>query len=409
MRRHVWGVGLGLLLAACGRGEPESPMEGMTAEEHARMMAGDTQGQIDSAGMAIRLPVHLTAAQERALGVVYTTVGYQSVTRTIRTVGTIQAPEPGLHEVATKLEGFVETLAVSSTGQAVRRGEPLLTLYSPALVAAQEELLSARRLLAALGGASSPEVEQARELVDAARRRLLWWDVPEDWIARVEAAGRPERAVTVPAPASGVVIERLVVAGQRVMSGTSLYRLADLSEVWVEGELFEQDLRFVRLGAEAHVEVSAYPAEHLMARISFIYPTIDAASRTNRVRLTLQNPGLRLKPGMFATVYLDVLLGRVLMVPAGAVIITGERNLVFVRDADGRLVPRPVVLGVRADGQVEIVEGLAEGETIVRSANFLVDAESRLGTTGGAMPGMQHGESPRPAVPSVPPAERRHD
>ncbi|MFN2317750.1 MAG: efflux RND transporter periplasmic adaptor subunit [Gemmatimonadales bacterium] len=409
MKWTWWSVGLVLAtVTACGRGEPESPMEGMTAEEHARMLAGGTQGAMDSLGTAIRQPVHLTAAQERALGVVYGVVEYEQVTRTIRTVGTIQAPETGLHEVTTKLEGFVEQLNVSSTGQMVRRGDPLLTLYSPAVVAAQEELLSARRLLTALAGTTGPQVEQARELVEAARRRLLWWDLPADWIAGIEASGRAERTVRLRAPATGVVIERMVVPGQRIMPGMPLYQLADLSEVWIEGEVFEQDLRFVQLGAEAHVEVSAYPAEHLMARVSFIYPTLEATSRTNRVRLTLPNPGQRLKPGMFATIYVDVSLGRALMVPMSAVVITGERNLVFVRGADGMLVPRPVVLGVRSEGRVQILEGLEAGETIVRSANFLIDAESRLGDTGGEMPGMQHG-APQAVPPAAPPAEHRHD
>ncbi len=410
MRRTWWSVGLALVtVAACGRGEPDSPMEGMTAEEHARMLAGGTQGAMDSVGAAIRQPVHLTAAQERALGVVYGVVEYEQVTRTIRTVGTIQAPETGLHEVTTKLEGFVEALSVSSTGQMVRRGAPLLTLYSPAVVAAQEELLSARRLLAALEGTGGPQVAQARELVEAARRRLLWWDLPEDWIAGIEASGRAQRTVRLRSPATGVVLERMVIPGQRIMPGMPLYQLADLSEVWVEGEVFEQDLRFVRLGVEAHVEVSAYPAEHLMARVSFIYPTLDAASRTNRVRVTLPNPGQRLKPGMFATIYVDVSLGRALMVPMSAVVITGERNLVFVRDADGMLVPRPVVLGVRSEGRIQILEGLEAGETIVRSANFLIDAESRVGATGGPMPGMQHGEHQVAPSAPPPPGEHRHD
>lgn len=410
MRRTWWSMGLVLAaVAACGRGEPESPMEGMTAEEHARMLAGGTQGAMDSLGTAVRQPVHLTAAQERALGVVYGVVEYEQVTRTIRTVGTIQAPETGLHEVTTKLEGFVEQLNVSSTGQMVRRGEPLLTLYSPAVVAAQEELLSALRLRDALEGTSGAQADQARQLVEAARRRLLWWDLPADWVAGIEGSGQAERTVRLRAPATGVVLERMVVPGQRIMPGMPLYQLADLSEVWIEGEVFEQDLRFVRLGAEAHVEVSAYPAEHLMARVSFIYPTLEAASRTNRVRLTLPNPGQRLKPGMFATIYVDVPLGRALMVPMSAVVITGERNLVFVRGADGMLVPRPVVLGVRSEGRIQILEGLEAGETVVRSANFLIDAESRLGDTGGQMPGMQHGEPSAVPPPAVPPAELRHD
>ena len=402
-------LAIGLLGAAgCTRQEPESPMAEMTAEEHAKMMAGGTQGAVDSAGAQIREPVYLTPEQEQALGVVYATVTRGPVTRTIRTVGQIQPPETAVAEVTTKVEGFVEALTVGTTGEAVRAGAPLMTLYSPALVAAQEELLTARRLMASLESSSGPAQQNAEDLLAAARRRLLWWDVPEEWITQVETTGQVQRTLTLRSPVSGVVLEKMVVVGQRVMPGMPLYRIAGLDQVWVEGDVFEQDLRFVRVGAEAHVEVSAYPGEHSMGRISFIYPVLDAMSRTNRIRLTLPNPGLRLKPGMFATLYLDVTQAQALLVPSGAVIATGERNLVFVRDETGMLVPRAVVVGVRAGEMVEILEGLTVGETVVRSANFLVDAESRLGSTAAGMPGMQHGPPAAPVKP-VPEPEQQRD
>ncbi len=407
--RTSLGVVIGLLaMVGCTRQVAESPMAGMTAEEHARMMAGGTQGAVDSAGVQVRDPVHLTVEQENALGVVYAVVTRGPLTRTIRTVGQIQPPETAIAEVTTKVEGFIEALAVGATGETVRAGAPLVTLYSPALVAAQEELLTARRLALSLDSTAGPAWQNAQALLAAARRRLLWWDVPEAWVTRVETSGVVQRTLTLPAPVSGVVLEKLAVVGQRVMSGMPLYRIAGLERVWVEGDVFEQDLRFVRVGSEAHIEVSAYPGEHSMAQISFIYPILDATSRTNRIRLVLPNPGLRLKPGMFATIYLDVTQGAALMVPSGAVIATGERNLVFVRTAEGMLVPRPVVVGVRAGEMVEILDGLAEGETVVRSANFLVDAESRLGSTGAGMPGMQHGQPATPVKPTPEP-EPRHD
>jgi RND family efflux transporter MFP subunit len=199
------------------------------------------------------------------------------------------------------------------------------------------------------------------------------------------------------------------------MPGEPLYRIADLSEVWVEGEVFEQDLRLVREGGQAHIEVAAYPGEHVMGRVSFVYPTVDVESRTNRVRVTVPNRERRLKPGMFATVYFDAVVGNdLLVVPTEAVVVTGERNVVFVRDAQGMLTPRDVVLGTRAGDRVAVLAGLSEGETIVGAANFLVDAESRLGGTGGGMPGMQHGgptvPAPRDTARARPPAEHRdHD
>lgn len=393
------------LAAGCSGREEASPMAGMTAEEHARMMTG-VQGRSDSTGELARQPVQLTPAEARALGVTYATVAREAVTRSIRTVGQIQAPEPAIAEVTVKVEGFVEALPVNATGETVRRGEPLLTLYSPALVAAQEELLTASRLVAALDAGSAEALRNARAVLEAARRRLLWWDVPEALVADVERTGVVQRTLTLHAPVSGVVLEKMVLLGQRVTPGMPLYRIADLAEVWVEGDVFEQDLRFLHPGAEAHVEVAAYPDQHLMGRVSFVYPTLDPMTRTNRIRLTMANPALRLKPGMFATVYLDVTLGEALMAPMSAVIATGERNLVFVRAPDGTLVPRIVVVGARAGDRIEILEGLSAGETIVRSANFLVDAESRLGGTSAAMPGTQHGPE---HAPPPPPPEQRHD
>ena len=194
-----------------------------------------------------------------------------------------------------------------------------------------------------------------------------------------------------------MVLEKDVVGGQRVMPGMQLYRLADLNTVWVEGEVFEQDLSFVRLGARAHVELDAYPDEHFMGRVSFVYPTVDSTSRTGRVRVTTPNPGLRLRPGMYATMYFDTPVGNVLAVPLEAVVITGERNLVFVREPDGMLTPRQVVLGPRSDERVAVLNGLREGETIVAAANFLVDAESRLAGSD-QMPGM----AGMPAAPTAP-------
>jgi Cu(I)/Ag(I) efflux system membrane fusion protein len=175
----------------------------------------------------------------------------------------------------------------------------------------------------------------------------------------------------------------------------------------VEGDVFEQDLQFIEVGAQAHIEVAAYPGEHLMGRVSFVYPTVDVDSRTNRVRVTLTNPDLRLKPGMFATMFFDTQLPESMAIPLEAVLVTGERNLVFVRDADGMLQPRVVVLGPQAGDYVQILAGLDRGETIVGSANFLVDAESRLASTGSSMPGMQSGSDAAEAPTQ--PAEHQHD
>jgi RND family efflux transporter MFP subunit len=410
-----------LLVAACGGGGDgggggEAAAGEMTAEEHARMQAGGGQGATDTSGQALRQPVHLTEAQERALGVVYTTVRRETLTKEIRTVGQIMPAESRLADVTTKIEGFVEVLFVNTTGAAVRRGQPLLAIYSPMLVAAQEEFLTAKRLAARVDSSAPEAWRGAQATLDAARRRLTYWDISAEQIATLEQSGQVTKTLTLASPVHGIVLEKDVLEGQRVMPGERLYRIADLSEVWVEGELFEQDLRLVRAGGQAHIEVAAYPGEHVMGRVSFVYPTVDVESRTNRVRVTVPNRDRRLKPGMFATIYFDAVIGRgVLAVPMEAVVVTGERNLVFVRDADGMLTPRDVVLGTRAGDRVHVLSGLQEGETIVGAANFLVDAESRLGSTGAGMPGMQHGGQgtqtpPRDTTKSAPPSEHRgHD
>ncbi len=390
-----------LALAACGRAKDRSPMAGMSAAEHAKMSSGIAAAQ-DSVGG--RQPVHLTEAQARALGVTYYTVQRDTMSRDIRTVGLVAAPESTVTSVTPKVEGFVDHLHVNYTGQPVRRGEALLTLYSPMLVAAEQDLLTAKHLAAQVDSGGGDAARYADEMLQAARRRLAYWDITAGQIARIESSGEVSKTMTLVAPFDGVVLTKDVVEGQRVEPGMQLYKVADLRSVWIEGDVFEQDLAFVHVGSRAHFELDAYPGEHLMGRVSFVYPTVDPTSRTGRVRVTAANPGLKLRPGMYATLYFDAPVGRsVLVVPRGAVVMTGERNLVFVRDSSGMLAPREIVLGTQNDQQVEVLKGLAPGETIVAAANFLVDAESRLAGEGAGMPGMAGMDM---STPPKGPAER---
>jgi len=385
--------------------QAESPMEGMTAEEHAMHMGGGG-GATDSTGAEIRNPVHLTPEQRNSLGIVYSTVGRTTLRRSIRTVGNIDAAEQNIAEVTPKIDGFVEELYVATTGESVSAGQPLLRIYSPQLVAAQEELLTARRLIDRIDSKSGEPWENANAMLDAARRRLSYWDITSEQIGEIESTGNVTKTMTLVAPRSGVVLEKMVVDGQRIRAGSLLYRIADLTEVWIEGELFEQDLQHVHVGSMAHIAGSAYPGSHVMGRVSFVYPIVDPATRTNKVRASVRNRDLRLKPGMFATIHFDAVVGEdVIAVPAEAVLSTGERNLVFVRQSDGMLYDREVTLGARAGDNVHVLDGLAEGEVIVASANFLVDAESRL-ASAGAMAGMAMGEQPGTQPPAM---EHQHD
>lgn len=381
-------------LASCRTKSDSQAMAGMTAEEHAR-----TAGAKDTAGGTGREPVHLTAEQAQAIGMTYTVVTRGPLERTVRTVGQVAAAEPNLAEIAPKVDGFVDELFVDATGVAVRRGQPLLTIYSPMLVAAQQELLTAERLAASVDTSAGEAWRNAQELVAASRRRLAYWDISADQIDRLERTGDVTKTLTLSAPFDGIVLDKMVVKGQSVMPGMKLYRLADLSTVWVEGEVFEQDLGFMRVGAPARVEVATYPGRSFAGRVSFVYPTVDEQSRTGRVRVVLTNPDELLKPGMYATLFFDVRVGvDVLSLPAEAVVRTGERNLVFAVGKDGVLEPREVVLGPSAGERLQILRGVVEGERVVGSANFLVDAESRLGTGAGmtGMAGMPGMENPKP-------------
>ncbi|HKA58593.1 MAG TPA: efflux RND transporter periplasmic adaptor subunit [Gemmatimonadales bacterium] len=388
-RAFVWIALLALATpTACRNKAQADQMAGMNMSDTA---AADT-------GSHDRAPVHLSSEQARAIGITFSVVERGPLARTVRTRGQIVPAEPNLAEITTKFDGFVEQLFVNATGTSVRRGEPLLTIYSPVLVAAQEELLAARRLA---GSVDSTDVEawhDAQSLLEASRRRLSYWDISREQIDRLERTGQATKTLTLNAPFAGIVLEKMVVAGQAVMPGMKLYRIADLRTVWIEGAVFEQDLQLVHLGAPVSAEFAAYPGPRFDGRVTFVAPTVDDSSRSGRVRVEFPNPRGELRPGMYATLLFDAVIDRdAVNVPAEAVVQTGERNLVFVVGQSGMLEPREVVLGARAGDRFQVLNGVAAGERIVAAANFLVDAESRL--TAGAsssMPGMNMGPEKRP-------------
>ncbi|MCC6316507.1 MAG: efflux RND transporter periplasmic adaptor subunit [Gemmatimonadaceae bacterium] len=356
--------------------------------------------------------VSLTADEARRIGVTFAPVTRAVLRHEVRTVGQVTVDETRVQTMTTRIDGFVEELFVDYTGRSVHRGEPLLRLYSPMLVTAQEELLLAHKLSADVTGASKDVTTGAADLAASARRRLEYWDVPAADIAAIERSGQVQRAMTMRATASGVVLEKSVFAGQRIMAGDALFRVADLAEVWVEGDVYEQDLRTIRTGQAATAEFEAWPGETWRGRIAWLSPTLSPETRTARVRVAFANPGLRLKPGMYATLHIAAREGAsVVSVPRGAVLITGERRLVFVKLADGRLEPRTVELGSVTDDRIEVLRGVVPGDTVVASATFLVDAESSLGTALGGMgdmPGMEITVPPKPTpTPPTPPITPR--
>ena len=368
------------------------------AHDHAAMTARD-EGQG---------PVSLGAIQAQRIGVTYAPVTVGELAREIRTVGQVTYDETRVKTIAPKVDGWVERLYVDFTGQPVSIGQPLFAVYSPMLVQAQEELLLARRLTSDVASADGEARRNAEELLHSARRRLAYWDVPATDIARIEQSGEVQRTIVVRSSVGGTVVDKNVLAGQRIAAGDALYRVADLSTVWVDGEIYEQDLRAVRVGLAVTATFDAYPGESWRGTIAYVYPTVNPETRTARVRVSLANPALRLKPGMFATLrFAGTPRADVLTVPRTAVLSTGERHIVFVRRGDGRLEPHLVQIGGQTDERVEIVSGLTAGDTVVASATFLVDAESNLGTLMGGMGDMPGMDMTKPVAPRAVPRQER--
>lgn len=332
--------------------------------------------------------VQLTAEQLWTFGVSFSTVEQRPLSAEVRTVGIVTFDERRLAQVAPKFSGYVERLYVNFTGQTVRRGQPLLDVYSPELVAAQQELLVARELERTGSVSSVPGVpERQISLVQAARQRLRLWDISEAQIDEVLRAGRVRRALTLYSPTAGTVVEKNVVAGQAVTAGQTLYTIADLASIWVDAELREQDAGSVRIGSQAEIALSSFPGRAFSGRVSYFYPTVGEAARTVRARIDVANPRGMLLPGMYATVMIRTPIHSALTVPASAAINTGRRTVVFVDVGGGRLMPQDVVTGRASAGYVEVISGLEPGQRVVTSAQFLLDSESNLGEVMRAMLG----------------------
>ncbi|HCI14082.1 MAG: efflux transporter periplasmic adaptor subunit [Gallionellales bacterium GWA2_60_142] len=291
--------------------------------------------------------------------------------RTLRAVGRIEIDERRTFVIAPKFEGWVERLHVNTMGQAVAKGQPLFEVYSPELLSARRERELAAQGIDALKDADDEARDGMRRLAESSAARLKNWDIAD---GRVSG-----NRVTFHAPVAGIVLEKRAVQGMRFMPGEELYRIADLSSVWVIADVAEQDIGQIKVGDAVRVMVDAYPGQRFDGKIDFVYPTLNSSTRTVQVRAELANPRGLLKPAMFAQVELPVGgASPVLTVPTSAVIDSGVRQIVLVQLAEGRFEPRTVTLGTRGDDYVEVLEGVAEGERVVTSANFLIDAESNL-------------------------------
>lgn len=365
------------------------PVCGMKLYPVYKQPAGGAAHDTHAAGLG---SVTVSAEEERLLGIRTVTVRRGQMQTDVKTVGRVEVNEENLEHVHTRFEGWVQNLYVNSVGQMVQRGDPLFSIYSPQVVATQEEYLLAFKAVEKLRASTEEDARHgAQSMLKAARERLVLWEVPDETLRRLEATQRVEREITINSHASGYVIQRNVTAGQQIMAGTDLYLIADLSDIWVTAEVYERDLSRIRIGQSVIATFAGQPGRTYNGKITFIYPFLDETTRTNKIRIGLANPGLLLKPGMFGDITISArtestTAGSSLIVPVDAVMITGERNIVFVQRGRGTYEPVEVKLGGASGGSYVILEGLHEGDVIVERGNFFLDSESQLRMTGSSAP-----------------------
>ena len=311
--------------------------------------------------------IKLTAERQQLIGVQTGVASLQPVGRSVRTVGRVTIDETRLHTITTKFDGYIEKLYVNYTGKEIRKGQPLFSVYSPELLATQQEYLLALRA-----------AQQSPLLLDAARHRLQLWDITASDIRRLEKTGTPTKSLTIASPVNGFVLTKTAVEGAKITAGEPLFQIGELDHLWVMADVYESELASVRLGSQATITLSYLPGRTFTGKVTFITPTIDPMTRTAKVRVEVDNRDAALKPEMFADVVIQEPARSAVVVPESAVLATGERSIVFVVKNDGTFEPREVQTGVKNDRFIEIRSGITAGEKVATQANFLIDSESRL-------------------------------
>ena len=392
--RSLIGVASAALLAFSGMNCVHGQESG-TAE---MTMPGMKMTKPDDAPRAESTPpgyAEVSVAQEvqQRIGVTLGSVEEIPLTMTIRTVGIVRPNETKIAHIHLKTEGWVEKLFVSFTGQKVKAGDPMLSIYSPAFYAAQREFLAALRA----AKSTLQRTADQQTVAETARQRLELWDVPKDTIEALEKTGKPSKSLILRSPISGTVLEKKAFEGQYVMAQGELYVVADLSTVWMQAKIYAYELPHSEVGMPAMVSFPSLPMRQFAGKIVFIDPVVDEMSRTVQVRVELPNPDGELRPGMFGDILITHAMGSGLTVPTSAVIRTGERDIAFRAVSADRFVPVQVMIGpLQFEDRFQILDGLKAGDRVVTSANFLIDSESRLLASGGSManmPGMSTGET----------------
>jgi Cu(I)/Ag(I) efflux system membrane fusion protein len=332
--------------------------------------------------------VKISSAKQQMIGVTTATVQREPLFRTIRAVAQLTADETKLAHIHVKVNGWVDKVYVDYVGKLVKKGDPLFTLYSPDLVSTEQEYLIARRGKQYLRNSTIPEAAQgADSLLSSARERLRLWDISDEQIKKLDETGEITKTLTFYSPITGFVIDRKAFSQTNATPDMELYTVSDLSTIWAEAEVYEYEVPYVRVGQQAQMELSYFPSKPYSGRVTYINPAVDPQTRTVKVRLEFPNPNFTLKPQMYANVDLKIDYGNQIVVPQGAVLDSGQREVVFVSHPGGYFEPREIKTGVKLDEKVAVLSGLRPGETIVTSGNFLIDSESRL---TNAMGGMKH-------------------
>jgi Cu(I)/Ag(I) efflux system membrane fusion protein/cobalt-zinc-cadmium efflux system membrane fusion protein len=352
--------------------------------EHPPMEGFTTNVPPEGAAPALTA-VELTPERMQSIGVRLGRVEYRNIESEIRATGSVDVDQRRLSYVQTRYPGWLKDVFVSATYEFVKKGQPLFTIYSPELVASEQEYLLAKANLQRVSQSSVHGVSAAADtLLRAARERLAQWNLSDSDVSQLETSGKPIADFTFKSPVSGYVIERMALPNAYVQPDMRLYTIADLSSVWVQGQVFQEDAGKLRPGDPAEITVDAYPNRKFHAQVEQILPQIDPSTRTLQVRLTVPNPNILLKPGMFVNVRLILPLGRQLFVPASAVLQGGARQVVFISRGQGRFDPREVQLGSRTDDGFVVLKGLQAGDVVATSANFLIDSESQLQAAAGS-------------------------
>jgi len=374
-------------------GQSKVHQEVVSEQPSASSDMGSMKGMSDMPGMAgmnIAPGTAMVSPQmQQLMGVRTAIVEAKTLSKTIRAVGTVAYDESRVKHVHSKVDGWVDKLYINSTGAFVSKGQPLFSIYSPDLVATQNEYLMAKKNYESLATSSIPEVKTgASSLVAASRTRLALWDISEQQLRDLEQKGEAQKTLTLYSPYSGFVIKKDINEGMKVMGEKELYTIADLSNIWVNVDVYESDIPFIKIGQRADISLSYSPGESFKGRVSYIYPYLDEKTRTVKVRLEHPNPGYKLKPEMYVNAEIKIPGETHLSVPEEAVLDSGTRKIVFIDKGDGHYEAKEVKVGTKMEGFYQVLSGLKEGEKIAASSAFLLDSESRLSEAMGAMAGM---------------------